>query len=99
MLFEVQMALFSRSFIRRRIISGATTLAFTGASLALGQQPAAHRLHPLMKARQVLPSPVASADAQVPLANRPGWTPAQFCERRVHPFEATETSPPSPSPG
>jgi hypothetical protein len=99
MLFEVQMALFSRSFIRRRIVSGATTLAFTGASLALGHQPAAHRLHPIMTVRQVSPSPAASADAPVPLANRPGWTPAQFCERHIHPFDATETSPPSPSPG
>jgi hypothetical protein len=97
-LFEVQMAVFSRSFIRRRLIGVATTLTVTGASLALGHQPAAHRLHPLMKARQVSASP-ASADVPVPLADRPGWTPAQFCERRIHRFEATETSPPSPSPG
>ena len=99
MLFEVQMALFSRSFIRRRIISGATTLAFTGASLALDHQPAAHRLHPIVTVRQVSSSPAASADALVPLANQPGWTPAQFCERHIHPFDATETSPPSLSPG
>jgi hypothetical protein len=98
MLFEVQMALFSRSFIRKRLISAATALAVTAVSLAFGHQPAARRLHPLMTAQPLSVSP-ASADAPAPLADRSGWTPAQFCERRVHHFEATETSPPSPSPG
>jgi hypothetical protein len=99
MLFEVQMALFSRSFIRKRLVAAATTLAVSVASLAFGHQPTAHRLHPIMTVRQVSPSPAAPADAPAPLADRAGWTPARLCERHIHPFDATETSPPSPSPG
>jgi len=97
MLIEVQMALFSRPFLRRRAISAATTLGVTAASLAFGHQPAElHRVHPALSVQQVAARP-ASAEAQPVRASRIG--PAQRCDLRAHTFEATETSPPSPSPG
>jgi hypothetical protein len=96
MLIEVQMALFSRPFLRRRAISAATTLAVTAASLAFGHQPATHRVHRALSVQQVAVRP-ASTEAQPLGASRIG--PAQRCDLRVHTFEATETSPPSPSPG
>jgi len=97
MLIEVQMALFSRPFLRRRAISAATTLGVTAASLAFGHQPAElHRVHPALSVQQVAVRP-ASTEAQPVRASRIG--PAQRCDLRVHTFEATETSPPSPSPG
>ena len=109
----VQMALFSRSFIRKRAIAAATTLAVSVASLALGHAPPAHRLHPLatvqqVSARQASPeTPPAlqtsalqtSAKARSEDGSKAEWKPTPICDRRVHTFEATETSPPSPSPG
>jgi len=97
--FEVQMALFSRPFLRRRAISAATTLAVTAASLAFGHQPAAlHRVHPPITVQQVSAQP-ASAETPLLHASRIGPEPARPCDLRVHTFEATETSPSSPSPG
>jgi len=91
------MALFSRPFLRRRAISAATMLVVTVASLAFGHQPAGlHRVHPALSVQQVAVRP-ASAEVQPPRTTRIG--PAQRCDLRVHTFEATETSPPSPSPG
>jgi hypothetical protein len=95
--FEVPMALFSRSFLRRRAISGATTLALTVLSLALGHQPAAlHRVHPPITVQQVSAQP-AAAETLLLHASRIG--PARPCDLRVHTFEATEPSPPLSSPG
>ena len=91
------MALFSRPFLRRRAISAATTLAVTAASLAFGHQPAAlHRVHPPITVQQVSAQP---ASAETPLLHASRIGPARPCDLRVHTFEATETSPSSPSPG
>jgi hypothetical protein len=103
MLCEVQMALFSRSFIRKRIISAATTFVLTAASLALGQNPpAVHRVHPATMAR---PATAPQMPAEMPvlhasgLTNRTEWGRARTCDWRVHTFDATETSPPLPPSG
>jgi hypothetical protein len=104
----VQMALFSRSFIRKRAIAAATTLVVSVASLALGQAPPAHRLRPLATAQQVSarqaspetpPALQKAAKAESNAGSKAEWKPTPICDRRVHTFEATETSPPSPSPG
>jgi len=104
----VQMALFSRSFIRKRAIAAATTLAVSVASLALGHAPPAHRLHPLATVQQVSawqaspetpPALQTAAKAESKAGSKAEWKPTPICDRRVHTFEATETSPPSPSPG
>src|SRR5258707_12687346 len=100
----VQMALFSRSFIRKRAIAAATTLAVSVASLALGHAPPAHRLHPLATVQQVSawqasPETPPALQAGSAAASKAEWKPTPICDRRVHTFEATETSPPSPSPG
>jgi len=104
----VQMALFSRSFIRKRAIAAATTLAVSVASLALGHAPPAHRLHPLATVQQVSarqaspetpPALQTAAEARSAAGSKAEWKPTPICDRRVHTFEATETSPPSPSPG
>jgi hypothetical protein len=97
MLIEVQIALFSRPFLRRRAISAATTLAVTAASLAFGHQSAElHRVHPALSVQQIAARP-ASAETQPLRASRIG--PVQRCDLRVRTFEPTETSAPSPSPG
>ena len=100
----VQMALFSRSFIRKRAIAAATTLAVSVASLALGHAPPAHRLHPLatvqqVSARQASPERPPALQTAAEAGSEAEWKPTPICDRRVHTFEATETSPPSPSPG
>jgi hypothetical protein len=97
MLFEVKMALFSRSFLRKRAISVATTLVVTVVSLAFGHQPAAtHRVHPAAAVQQVSVWP---APAETPLLHASQVRPetARPCDLRVHLFKATDTSPPSPS--
>jgi hypothetical protein len=104
MLFEVQMALFSRSFLRKRAISAATTLAVSAASLVLGQAPpATHRLHPAMTAQRasVQQAPVQQAPAETPLrqASTVSSEPSRLCVHQVHTFEAIGTSSPSPSSG
>jgi hypothetical protein len=103
MLFEVQMALFSRSFLRKRAISAATTLAVSAASLVLGQAPpATHRLHPAMTAGvSVQQAPVQQAPAETPLrqASTVSSEPSRLCVHQVHTFEAIGTSSPPPSSG
>lgn len=66
------MALFSRSFIRKRIISAATTFVLTAASLALGQNPpAVHRVHPATMAR---PATAPQMPAEMPVLHASGLT-------------------------
>jgi hypothetical protein len=107
-----QMALFSRSFIRRRIISAGTTLALSGVSLALGQRAPLHRLQPARPHAAVIAQPVVGPrlTPAMPVLHASSvgnttdmmnweWQPTHTCEWRVHPFEATEPSPPLPPSG
>jgi len=91
--------MFSRSFFRRRAISGATTLAVTAASLAFGHSP--HAVHPVRLAAtaQHASAPQGLPEMPVLQAAKFGGEPARPCDRRVHTFEATTTSPPPPSSG
>src|SRR5260370_39226657 len=95
----VQMTLFSRSFIRKRAIAAATTLAVSVASLALGHAPPAHRLHPLatvqqVSARQASPETPPSLQAGSEAASKAEWKPAPICDRPVHSVQGTATAPP-----
>jgi len=100
----VQMALFSRSFIRKRAIAAATTLAVSVA--IAGARTCAARASPSPACDGCtgfrpagVSGDAARAAGRIRAASKAEWKPTPICDRRVHTFEATETSPPSPSPG
>jgi hypothetical protein len=94
MLFEVQMALLSRSFIRKRAISAATAFLVSMASLALGQHPVTISRAPLVAAAQRnFGWRQASAEALSPRAE---GTPAQLCNWRLQAVKTTVRSAPLP---
>ena len=88
------MALFSRSFIRKRAIAAATAFLVSMASLALGPQPASMSHSPLLATVQKNPAwGRALAETQRTQAER---TPIQLCNWRMHAVKDTVKSAPLP---
>jgi hypothetical protein len=91
------MAIFSRSFIRKRAIAAATTLLVSVVSLSLSQAPnTVHRHSPPVAAQPASGWQQVSNEASALQANGHGAGPAQPCKWRVRAVQTTVTSAPLP---
>jgi hypothetical protein len=91
------MAIFSRSFIRKRAIAAATTLLVSVVSLSLSQAPnTVHRHSPLAAAQPASGWQQVSNEASSQQAVGRGGEPAQPCKWHVRTVQTTVTSAPLP---